>query len=92
MSTSAVSSGKLDVFVRKGMEIPEDWVYPSVEPFLDSEGVVPMSVLQYPLGGRKITSGYKGYGLALMVDILSGVLSAAWGIFLGRCKLKGSAE
>jgi LDH2 family malate/lactate/ureidoglycolate dehydrogenase len=77
MSTSAVSSGKLDVFVRKGMEIPEDWVYPSVEPFLDSEGVVPMSVLQYPLGGRKITSGYKGYGLALMVDILSGVLSAA---------------
>lgn len=77
MSTSAVSSGKLDVFVRKGMEIPEDWVYPSVEPFLDSEGVVPMSVLQYPLGGKKITSGYKGYGLALMVDILSGVLSAA---------------
>jgi len=77
MSTSAVSSGKLDVFVRKGMEIPEGWVYPSVEPFLDSEGVVPMSVLQYPLGGKKITSGYKGYGLALMVDILSGVLSAA---------------
>lgn len=77
MSTSAVSSGKLDVFVRKGMEIPEGWVYPSVEPFLDSEGVVPMSVLQYPLGGRKITSGYKGYGLALMVDILSGVLSGA---------------
>jgi LDH2 family malate/lactate/ureidoglycolate dehydrogenase len=77
MSTSAVSSGNLDVFVRKGMEIPEGWVYPSIKPFLDAEGVVPMSVLQYPLGGKKITSGYKGYGLALMVDILSGVLSGA---------------
>ena len=77
MSTSTVSSGKLDVAVRKGLEIPEGWVYPSVEPFLDSEGVVPMSVLQYPLGGRKETSGYKGYGLAMMVDILSGVLPGA---------------
>jgi LDH2 family malate/lactate/ureidoglycolate dehydrogenase len=36
-----------------------------------------MSVLQYPLGGKKITGGYKGYGLGLMVDILSGVLSGA---------------
>jgi LDH2 family malate/lactate/ureidoglycolate dehydrogenase len=77
MSTSAVSSGKIDVAMRKGAEIPDGWVYPSRQPFLDSEGVVPMSVLQYPLGGREKTSGYKGYGLALMVDILSGVLSGA---------------
>jgi L-2-hydroxycarboxylate dehydrogenase (NAD+) len=77
MSTSAVSSGKLDVAVRKETKIPEGWVYPSVKPFLDSEGVVPMSVLQYPLGGKEESGGYKGYGLALMVDILSGVLSGA---------------
>ena len=77
MSTSTVSSGKIDIVVRKGQEVPNGWVYPSVEPFLDSQGVVPMSVLQYPLGGKKITGGYKGYGLGLMVDILSGVLSGA---------------
>jgi L-2-hydroxycarboxylate dehydrogenase (NAD+) len=77
MSTSAVSSGKIDVTLRKGEKIPAGWVYPSVEPFLDSEGVAPMSVLQYPLGGVKETGGYKGYGLALMVDILAGVLSGA---------------
>jgi LDH2 family malate/lactate/ureidoglycolate dehydrogenase len=77
MSTSAVSSGKIDVAVRKGTEIPDGWVYPSVKPFLDSEGVVPMSVLQYPLGGEQINSGYKGYGLGLMIDILSGVLSGS---------------
>jgi len=77
MATSAVSSGKLDVAVRKGIEIPEAWVYPSVKPFLDEEGVVPMSVLHYPLGGSMETGGYKGYGLALMVDILCGALSGA---------------
>ncbi len=77
MSTSAISSGKLDVAVRKGTKIPEGWVYPSVEPFLDEDGVVPMSVLQYPLGGKEETGGYKGFGLALMVDLLCGVLSGA---------------
>lgn len=77
MATSAVSSGKLDVAVRKGVEIPEGWVYPSVKPFLDEDGVVPMSVLHYPLGGSEDTGGYKGYGLALMVDVLCGVLSGA---------------
>jgi len=77
MATSAVSSGKLDVVLRKGMEVPKGWIYPSVKPFLDEEGVVPMSVLQYPLGGSEETGGYKGYGLALMVDILCGALSGA---------------
>lgn len=77
MATSAVSSGKLDLAARKGVAVPEGWVYPSVEPFLDEDGVVPMSVLHYPLGGRAETGGHKGYGLALMVDILCGTLSGA---------------
>lgn len=88
---SVVSSGKIDVLVRKGQEVPDGWVYPSVKPFLDSDGVVPMSVLQYPLGGKKITGGYKGYGLALMVDILSGVLSGAnFGSRLSSSKKSGT--
>jgi LDH2 family malate/lactate/ureidoglycolate dehydrogenase len=77
MATSAVSSGKLDVAVRKGGDVPEGWVYPSVKPFLDEEGVVPMSVLHRPLGGKVETGGYKGYGLGLLVDILCGPLSGA---------------
>jgi LDH2 family malate/lactate/ureidoglycolate dehydrogenase len=77
MSTSAVSSGKIDVVVRKGETVPEGWVYPSVMPFLDATGVVPMSVLQYPLGGGTLTGGHKGFGLGLLVDILSGALSGA---------------
>lgn len=93
MSTSVVSSGKLDVAVRKGEEIPKGWVYPSVAPFLDGDGVVPMSVLQYPLGGEAKTGGYKGYGLALLIDILSGVLSGAhFGSRLASSKIEAEAN
>ena len=28
-----------------------------------------------PLGGQEETGGYKGYGLALMVEVLCGVMS-----------------
>ena len=28
-----------------------------------------------PLGGEELTGGYKGYGLALMVEVLCGVMS-----------------
>ena len=30
-----------------------------------------------PLGGGELTSGYKGYGLAMMVEIFCGILSGA---------------
>jgi LDH2 family malate/lactate/ureidoglycolate dehydrogenase len=77
MATSAVSSGKIDVQLRKGAPVPEGWVYPSVAPFLDATGVVPMSVLQYPLGGKRETGGHKGFGLGLLIDVLTGVLAGA---------------
>jgi L-2-hydroxycarboxylate dehydrogenase (NAD+) len=77
MSTSVVSSGRIDVLLRKGEKVPDGWIYPLTKPFLDEYGVAPMAVLQLPLGGTKETSGYKGYGLGLLVDILCGVLSGA---------------
>jgi len=93
MATSAVSSGKIDVQVRKGEKVPEGWVYPSVEPFLDVTGVVPMAVLQYPLGGKRETGGYKGFGLGLLVDIFSGALSGAnTGSRLSASQLPGTTS
>lgn len=77
MSTSVVSSGRIDVRLRRRKKIPDGWLYPNTKPFLNEEGVAPMRVLQLPLGGGKGTSGYKGYGLGLLVDILCGVLSGA---------------
>ncbi|HSM23548.1 MAG TPA: Ldh family oxidoreductase [Anaerolineaceae bacterium] len=77
MATSIVPIGKVTVFDKAGEELPEGWA-------VDSNGnptTNPKQVLNggalFPLGGPEILRGYKGYGLALWVDIFSGVLSGA---------------
>jgi LDH2 family malate/lactate/ureidoglycolate dehydrogenase len=84
MSTTVVSRGKIELRDRAGREIPEGWA-------VDREGKdtkAPGPLLRdmqeraggglLPLGGRgKDYGGHKGYGLALMVDILCGVLGGA---------------
>ena len=84
MATSVVPRGKLEVYDRLGKKIPLGWA-------VDTTGrgtIEPKSVLEalskrlgggiLPLGGEgEEHSGHKGYGLALMVDVLCGVLSGA---------------
>lgn len=70
MATSQVAWGKVELAARAGQKIPLTWA-------TDREGrptddpQVAMHGLMLPLGG------YKGYGLALMLEILCGVLSGA---------------
>lgn len=70
MATSVVAGGKLDVAAVRGLKIPLDWA-------TDSDGnptddpVVARRGLLLPVGGPK------GYGLALMLDVLAGVLTGA---------------
>ena len=76
MSTSTVSGGKLEVAMRDGKPIPEGWG-------VTAEGVDttdPYSVFRQggalrPLGGDELHSGYKGFGLALMVETLTAILA-----------------
>src|SRR3989442_7255026 len=84
MATSVVPRGKLEVLDRKGLPMPPGWA-------VDETGrssADPSRVLNamakrlgggiLPLGGEgEEHSGHKGYGLALMVDVFSGVLSGA---------------
>lgn len=77
MATSIVPIGKITVYDKAGEKIPEGWG-------IDKDGKVttePKDVLNggalMPLGGIDLMRGYKGYGLALLVDIFSGVLSGA---------------
>ena len=77
MATSIVPIGRVTVYQKAGKEIPMGWG-------IDHDGQVtsdPTAVLEggalMPLGGIDIMRGYKGYGLALLVDIFSGVLSGA---------------
>lgn len=90
MATSTVALGKIEVSKRKGEEIPEGWG-------CDSEGqqtTVPERVLDggglFPLGGTELAGGYKGYGLAMVVELLCGILSGAtWGSHIRPWKGQG---
>lgn len=77
MATSIVPIGRITVYDKAGKSIPEGWG-------IDHEGKIttdPKEVLNggalMPLGGIDMMRGYKGYGLALLVDIFSGVLSGS---------------
>ncbi len=77
MATSIVPIGRINVYSKAREEIPDGWG-------IDREGQVsrdPNAVINggalLPLGGTDLMRGYKGYGLSLLVDLLSGVLSGA---------------
>ncbi|XP_052776820.1 uncharacterized oxidoreductase YjmC-like [Mya arenaria] len=77
MATSTVALGKIELHDRKNIRMPSGWG-------VDEHGKVstePKSVLNggglMPLGGAEETGGYKGYGLAMMVEIFCGILSNA---------------
>jgi uncharacterized oxidoreductase len=72
MATSAAAAGKINVATARGDQVPTGWLIdaagnPSTDPrVLKSGGAL------LPLGG---TEGYKGTGLAAIVEILSGLLT-----------------
>jgi len=82
MATSACAYGKIEIARRRGELIPEGWA-------VDKEGrdsTNPNDMIDggalLPLGSDRERGGHKGYGLAIMVDVLCGVLSGAnWGPF-----------
>ena len=70
MSTSAASRAKILLGLQKGEKIPEGWAineggHPTIDPSAALRGAL------LPLGGAK------GYGLALVVDVLAGALADA---------------
>ena len=74
MATSTIPRGRIEVAARRGESLPVGWA-------IDAEGRparTPDEALAgalHPLGGEESTAGYKGYGLGLAVDMLTGVLS-----------------
>ena len=69
MATSVVAGGKLRLAAKKGGEIPDTWA-------LDRHGkptTDPVEAIQH--GFMQWAGGYKGFGLATVVEVLGGVLS-----------------
>jgi LDH2 family malate/lactate/ureidoglycolate dehydrogenase len=84
MATSAVAAGKLEVADRKGMPIPHGWAVDKTGQSTTNASALREGGAMLPLGGLAESAGYKGYGLAVMVDILCGVLSGAgFGLYVG---------
>jgi len=76
MATSTVPRGRIEVAARRGESIPEGWaIGPDGSASLTPEAAL-KGALQ-PLGGSESSGGYKGYGLALVVELLTGVLAGA---------------
>jgi LDH2 family malate/lactate/ureidoglycolate dehydrogenase len=78
MSTSVVATGKIRAAQQRGEVIPAGWLVddqgnPVIDPWAFDHGTGYLQLL----GGGLETGGHKGYGLALLVDILCGILSGA---------------
>jgi len=75
MATSAVPLGKIEIALKNQKKIPPGWLYGPDGEFTDDPSMLFKGGALAPLGGTRELGGHKGYGLALMVDILSAVLS-----------------
>lgn len=72
MACSVVAFSQVRMLERRGEKMPPGWGYDRDGlPTLDPKDLISGGGLIAPLGG------HKGYGLALMMDILSGVLTGA---------------
>ncbi|TNN15706.1 Malate dehydrogenase isoform 2, partial [Schistosoma japonicum] len=77
MATSAVALGKIEMNRRRGLEIPIGWgADQDGKTCVDPNLVVTKGGLM-PLGGEEEHSGYKGYGLGMLVEILCGIIANA---------------
>jgi uncharacterized oxidoreductase len=72
MATSAVAAGKVALAVARGKEIPTGWVVDAAGNATTDPKQLRKGGALLPLGG---TEGYKGSGLAAIVEVLCGLLT-----------------
>lgn len=77
MATTAVAVGKIEIQRRKGVDVPLGWAHDTKGELTTDANIAFESGCLAPLGGSEITSGFKGYGLGAMVEVLCGVLAGA---------------
>jgi len=81
-STTVVPRGTLEVYRKNGMPLPEHWALDANgKPCTDAAVVIDNIIAKSggginPLGGMGTTNGgHKGYGLSIIVDLFSAVIS-----------------
>lgn len=97
MATTVIAAGKVEIAQREGKTMPEGWVVNKEgKPITDPKKYYEEGGALLPLGGTPQTGSYKGFGLAVAVDILCKVLSGAMATdqmagnhFLGALRIDG---
>lgn len=75
MATTTAAAGKLEVAARRGASIPLGWALnEKAQPTTDPR-IAQKARRLLPLGGTREGGSHKGYGLAILVEILCGVLT-----------------
>jgi LDH2 family malate/lactate/ureidoglycolate dehydrogenase len=83
MATSVVAYGKIEQARRRNEPIPEGWALDSSGNMCTDPDALGADYSVLPLGSDRQHGGHKGYCLATLVDLLTGVLSGAnWGPFV----------
>jgi ureidoglycolate dehydrogenase (NAD+) len=71
IAMSTVAASKILAAKGLGVPIPENWI-------VDENGIPTISTSGYPLtGSLQPMAGHKGYGLAILIEVLSAVLTGA---------------
>jgi LDH2 family malate/lactate/ureidoglycolate dehydrogenase len=80
MATSTVAIGKITIAKREGKSIPPGWaIDESGHPETDPIAALKADPKRLtPLGGTRELGSHKGYGLAMMVEILGSLLSDSY--------------
>ena len=74
-SMSSVAGNKIRLARRLGTDVLPGWIAEADGTPIMEEGAVPDDFLMLPVGATREIGSHKGYGMAVMVDVLSGVLS-----------------
>ena len=88
-ATTAVAGGKLEIALRQGKRIPAGWAVDAEGNDSDDPAILRRGGALQPLGSKVETSSHKGYGLGLMVDILTGVLPGMGSALFAGTRMQG---
>ena len=78
MATTMAALEKLRLHLRTGQKMPIGWeIDPEGNPITDPKEVEPKKGAMVMLGGTPELGIYKGFGLNIMVDVLSSILAAS---------------
>jgi LDH2 family malate/lactate/ureidoglycolate dehydrogenase/isocitrate/isopropylmalate dehydrogenase len=94
MATSAVAAGKFEIALRTGKPVPLGWgLDPEGRPTTDPARVFPSRGALLPLGSDRELSSHKGYGLGLLVELLTAVLAGGpFGPGVGNLTFRSGAR